>query len=78
MKIEILNNTAIGSLEFYPNTKIPVDTLTYICPTLYNIEFSIWYDIEQSIVLMRMSGSIISMMQFRKFILMNWPNALKE
>ena len=81
MKIEIQNNTintAIGLLEFYPDVKIPEDILSYIHATLYNIQINIWYDIEQNIVLVKMKGSIVSMMQFRKFILMNWPNSLKE
>ena len=81
MKIEIRetqDNTAIGLLEFYPDVKIPEDILSYIHATLYNIQIDIWYDIEQNIVLAKMRGSIVSMMQFRKFILMNWPNALKE
>lgn len=81
MKIEIQNsttNTAIGLLAFYPDVKIPEDILRYIHATLYNIQIDIWYDIEQNIVLAKMKGSIVSMLQFRKFILMNWPNALKE
>ncbi len=81
MKIEIRetqDSTAIGLLEFYPDVKIPEDILSYIHATLYNIQIDIWYDIEQNIVLAKMRGSIVSMMQFRKFILMNWPNALKE
>ena len=78
MKIQIRNDTAIGLLEFYPDVKIPEDILTYIHFKLYNIQIDIWYDIEQNIILVKMRGSIVSMMQFRKFILMNWPNALKE
>ncbi len=78
MKIEIQNNTASGLLEFYPNIEIPEDALMYMRLKLYNIQIDIWYDIEQNIVLATMRGSIISMMQFRKFILMNWPYALKE
>ena len=78
MKIQIRNDTAIGLLEFYPDVKIPEDILTYIHFKLYNIYIDIWYDIEQNTVLTKMMGSIVSMMQFRKFILMNWPNALKE
>lgn len=78
MKIEVYNNTAIGLLEFYPDVKIPEDILMDIRIKLYNIQINIWYDIEQNIVLAKMVGSIISMMQFRKIILMNWPNILKE
>jgi hypothetical protein len=78
MKIEIRNNTAISLLEFSPDVKIPEYALTYIHFILYNFQIDIWYDMEQNIVLAKMRGSIVSMMQFRKFILMNWPNALKE
>ena len=78
MKIEIRDNAAIGLLEFYPDAEITEETLAYIRYRLYNIEFCIWYNIEQNVVLVQMIGSIISMMQFRKIILMNYPNALKE
>lgn len=78
MKIKIRNNTAIGLLEFYPDAKIPEETMTYICHKLHNIEFCIGYDLEQPSILVKMEGSIVSMMQLRKFILMNWPKALKE
>jgi len=78
MKIEIQNNTAIGLLEFYPDVKIPEYVLMYTYFNLYNFQINIWYDMEQNIVLAKMRGSIISMMQFRKIILMNYPNALKE
>lgn len=78
MKIEIHNNTAIGLLEFSPDVEIPEDILFQACFKLYNIQIDIWYDLEQNIVLAKMKGSIVSMMQFKKFILMNWPNALKE
>lgn len=78
MKIEIRNDTAIGLLEFYPDVEIPEDALAYITFKLYDFKIDIWYSIEQDIVWAKMRGSIISMMQFRKFILMNWPNALKE
>lgn len=78
MKIEIHNNTAIGSLEFNQDVKIPEEALTLIRYKLHDIEWCIWYDYEQNIVYMKIKRSIVSMMQFRKFILMNWPNALKE
>lgn len=78
MKIEIQNNTAIGLLEFYSDVNISEKSLKYLCYGLYNIECLVWYDIEQNIVLMQMRGSIVSMMQLRKFFLMNYPNALKE
>lgn len=78
MKINIRNNTAIGLLEFYPDVKIPENILMGMYFKLYNFQIDIWYDMEQNIVLAKMRGSIVSMLQFRKFILMNWPNALKE
>ena len=78
MKIEIRNNTAIGLLEFFPDVKIPEDCLSYIPFKLHDFQIDIWYDMEQNIVLAKMKGSIVSMMQFRKFVLMNWPYALKE
>lgn len=76
MKIEIHNNIAIGLLEFFPDIYIPENVLIYIQFKLYNIQIYSWYDMEQNIVLAKMRGSIVSMMQFRKFILMNWPDAL--
>lgn len=78
MQIDIYNNTAIGLLTFSPYAKFSEDILFYIQSKLYNIQIDIWYDIEQNIVFVRMIGSIVSMMQFRKIILMNWPNALEE
>lgn len=78
MKIEIHNNTVIGLLKFYPDIKIPEDVLIRVQVELYNIQIDIWYDLEQNIVLAKMRGSIVSMMQFRKMVLINWPNALKE
>lgn len=78
MKIEIKNNTAIGLLEFYPDVEIPEDFLFYIPSKLYNFQIDIWYDVAQNIVLVKMKGSIVSMMQFRKIVLMNWSNVLKE
>ena len=78
MKIEVKNNTAIGLLEFCPNAEIPEDVLFYVQCKLYNIQIDIWYDIAQNIALAKMRGSIVSMMQFRKLILIKWPNALRH
>lgn len=78
MKIEIKNNTAIGLLEFYPDVEIPEEVLLFIHFGLYDFQIDIWYDIEQNVVLIKMRGSIVSMMQYRKFILMICPNGLKN
>lgn len=78
MKIEIYNNTAIGSLEISSRIYLEPELLCYLTSHLYNFELYWWYELEYDKTYVKMKGSIISMMQFRKFILRNWPDALKE
>ena len=78
MKIEIHNNTAIGLLEFFSRFYLEPKLACYLTANLYNFELYWWYDPEYNKTYVSMKGSIISMMQFRKFILMNWPDALRE
>ena len=78
MTFNISNGIVYGNLKFSSDVRIPESVLTRIKFELYNFDIVIWYDMEQNIVLARMTGSIISMMQFRKFIQINYPNALDE
>lgn len=78
MKIEIKNGEIRGVLFIkYPNRLLSNPN---IVPDheLYNLEYWLVYNLESFVYAIEMRGSIVSMMQFRKFILMNWPDALKE
>lgn len=78
MKITVNNSVATGLLEFISHANIPENELTNLYYALYNLNVIVWYDLEQDIVLIKMQGSIVSMLQFRKYILMSYPNILKE
>lgn len=78
MTFDIFDDVVYGNLKFSSDVQIPESVLSYIKFELYNFNIVVWYDFEQNIVLARMTGSIISMMQFRKFIQRNYPDTLDE
>lgn len=78
MTFDIFDGVVYGNLKFSSDVQIPESVLSYIKFELYNFNIIVWYDFEQNIVLARMTGSIISMMQFRKFIQRNYPDTLDE
>ncbi len=78
MKIEIINGHVCGQLEFKLGVYDLLNVLYHPTKPLYNFEWDALTDSVLDSVIVYMRGSIISMMQFRKFVLMNWPYALKN
>lgn len=76
MIVEIKNGKPCGLLyikdphELLKNPTIVPDR------ELYNFDYCLWYNPESLNYTIEMRGSIISMMQFRKILSMNYPTLL--
>lgn len=78
MIIEIKNNEPHGVL-YIKDPRELLGTPTIIPDReLYNLDFWLSCDLEILVPTIEMQGSIISMMQFRKLLMMNFPKLLKE
>ncbi len=74
MEIKIENGTPVGVIKAKRILlKDPKKYVYYPEKPLYDFCFAIWEDFETNIVLIKMWGSIVSMMQYRKYLLMNRP-----
>lgn len=79
MKIVIQDSIPIGYIELDRTMRIDAkDILFYPQKLLYNFEVCAWEDFELNKVVIKLKGSIISMMQYRKYLTMNWPILLKS
>lgn len=76
MKMEVINGCVHGYLEFKPGVHNLSDASYYPTKPLYNFEWDVWTDRVLDSVIVCMWGSVISMMQFRKYILLNYPDVL--
>lgn len=78
MKIKIVDGHIYGRLEFKSGIR-DLSNESY-CPTkpLYNFEWAMWMDPVLDSIVVCMRGSVISMMQFRKYILLNNPDVLVD
>lgn len=75
MDIQIVNGVPIGIIRIKHPYTLAFARIHYR-PTkdLYNFYYECWHDFNNDIATIRMRGSIISMMQFRKFISLNCPD----
>ena len=75
MKIEVKDGKAVGIIKakriFFNVLKENVRY--YPEKALHNFEWNAWEDFETDTVVIKMWGSIVSMMQYRKYLLMNLP-----
>lgn len=79
MTINIINNVPVGTIKLKAlNFIVDLDEeeFFYLSAPLYNFIWDIWYDVENNTIIVKMWGSIISMMQFRKRIMLSYPNLL--
>lgn len=78
MDIQIINGIPIGTIRIRHPHNVILDQV-YYSPTkeLYNFYWECWYDLNDDTAIIKMHGSIISMMQFRKFILLNCPKGFE-
>lgn len=76
MKIKIVNEHIYGRLEFKPSIRDLENELYYPIKPLYDFKWAIWMDPVLDTIVVCMRGSVISMMQFRKYILLNNPGVL--
>lgn len=78
MIIEIKNGEPRGLLYITDPYELLRSPIIFPDRELYNLDYWLWYDPESLIYTIKMQGSIISMMQFRKLLLMNYPKLLEE
>ena len=78
MIIEIKNGEPRGLLYIKDPFELLSSPTIFPDHELYNLDYWLWYDPESLIYTIKMQGSIISMMQFRKLLLMNYPKLLEE
>lgn len=78
MIIEIKNGEPRGLLYIKDPGELLSGPTIFPDRELYNLDYWLWYNPESLIYIIEMRGSIISMMQFRKFLSMNYPTLLKE
>ena len=79
MTINIINNIPVGIIKLNAlNFSVDPDEeeFFYLTTPLYNFNCDIWYNFENNTIMVKMWGSIISMMQFRKRIMLLCPNLL--
>lgn len=73
MDIQIIDGVPIGTIRIrHPYTVVTDQVPFRPAKELYNFYWEYWYDLENDTAIIKMHGSIISMMQFRKFISLNW------
>ena len=79
MRIVIQDGIPIGYIELNRTIHLDAkDILFYPQKLLYNFEVCAWEDLEFNRVIIKLRGSIISMMQYRKYLTMNWPILLNS
>ena len=79
MRIVIQDDIPIGYIEIDRTIRLDAkDMLFYPQKILYNFEVCAWEDFEFDRVIIKLRGSIISMMQYRKYLTMNWPILLNS
>ena len=79
MKIEVINGCVHGYLEFKPGVYyVPSEPHYHPTKPLYNFEWDVWKNPVSNSIIILMWGSVISMMQFRKYILLNSPDVLMD
>lgn len=79
MDIQIVNGVPIGTIRIrHPHTVVTDQVYYSPVKGLYNFYWECWYDLNDDTAIIKMHGSIISMMQFRKFILLNWPTSFDQ
>lgn len=78
MIIEIKNKEVRGVLYIKDSRELLRDPTILPNRELYNLDYWLSYDSEFLVDIIEMRGSIISMMQFRKFLSMNFPKLLDE
>ena len=79
MTINIINNIPVGIIKLNAllfSVNLDEEELFYLTKSLYNFTWDIWYDIENNTIIVKIWGSIISMIQFRKRIMLSHPNLL--
>lgn len=73
MDIRIIDGVPIGTIRIrHPYALITTQILYKPTKELYNFYCEYWYDFNDDMAIIKMHGSIISMMQFRKFISLNY------
>ena len=73
MDIQIINGIPIGTIRIRNPHPVATDQIYYSpAKELYNFYCEYWYDFNDDMAIIKMHGSIISMMQFRKFISLNY------
>lgn len=78
MKIAIKDEEVFGVLYIKNLRELLNDPTVVPNRKLYNLDYWLWYNPESLTYAIEMRGSIISMMQFRKLLLMNYPKLLEE
>ena len=79
MKIAIKDGIPVGTLKL--NGKCfrggrALTVIEYLDNILYNFKLSTWSELDSGIIWIKMQGSIISMMQFKKYLDFNFPTAI--
>lgn len=73
MDIQIINGVPIGTIRIrHPYALVTTQIRYGPAKELYNFYWEYWYDFDNDVAIIKMHGSIISMMQFRKFISLNY------
>lgn len=78
MIIEVKNSEVRGVLYIKDPRELLGNPTIVPDRELYNLDYWLSYDSEILVSTIEMRGSIISMMQFRKLLSMNFPKLLRE